>query len=764
MALSSEFKVIIAGGGIAGLTLAILLEKFHIDYLILEARDDIAPPAGASIGMMPNGLLILDQLGCYDAVRAVARSGELDDLHIRDSDGKSMAFTDHFAEHLEKRHGYAMLFFDRQWLLQVLYDKIQHKDRIVLKSQVKKVDCSGSGVQVSTQDGHVYRGAMVVGADGIHSAVRKEMVRIAGGTKPGYFPVGEEDLVPCYYQCSFGIAVDVANWPKHEQSFTTGDHKAFLVTSGPKGRVYWFLFVKLPETKHGKDIPRYTEEDEALFMKKHHALPIRENLTFGQLYAKRITSTLTPLHQVVFEKWFFNRMLLIGDSAHKPNPISGMGANGAMESVAEFVNALLEKRDERKNGLSGLSTGDINAICHKMQSVRHDRAKLTVSASEKMQALLAFEKPKISFLVWRVFGPLAGDDSPLRILGGRTLGGSRVKALPVPFRPRAVPYHHELPAKPISNGRAMLFRLGYAVVMGFLFWVSLSSHQGHYTIESDLASALPLVYLLSQSISPLLIYTIEGHRAGNEGTPSSLTFPYTVGLQVLGICRALPLLALLTASLPFDAPAGRFVSHDVGKSLVPALTCGYIFPTLFMLASSAISGGVYESTGLLQMVPLFLPISMAAFSSVFKWCQRKIQKSYLDRYSASDVPVLQFAYGFAFAIQATAHLSTLSYYLYFHPEMCDAILLGLSPPIESGMGLQLLSCFPRSDVTLTIATITVYSLYAVWDLRRSGYMTTRDTIMASLCVTLGQVTVGPGATWAGLWSYREGVISGLSSA
>jgi 2-polyprenyl-6-methoxyphenol hydroxylase-like FAD-dependent oxidoreductase len=103
MAPNTDFKVIIAGGGIGGLTLAILLEKFQIDYLILEAHDDIAPPVGASIGMMPNGLLILDQLGCYDAVKAVAKSGELNHLHIRDSNGTSMAYTEHFAEHSEKR-------------------------------------------------------------------------------------------------------------------------------------------------------------------------------------------------------------------------------------------------------------------------------------------------------------------------------------------------------------------------------------------------------------------------------------------------------------------------------------------------------------------------------------------------------------------------------------------------------------------------------------------------------------------------------------
>lgn len=215
------------------------------------------------------------------------------------------------------RHGYPMIFFDRQWLLQVLSNKIQHKDRVVLRSQVRRIETSDSGVQVSTQDGQTYHGTMVIGADGIHSVVRSEMLRIAEETQPGYFPAGEEERVPCYYQCSFGIAHKVAGWPQNEQCFTTGHHKAFLVCSGPDDRVYWFLFVKLPEVKYGKDIPRYSKEDEALLVKEHQSLLITETLTFGQVFAKRITSTLTPLHQVVFEKWFFNRLLLIGDSAHK---------------------------------------------------------------------------------------------------------------------------------------------------------------------------------------------------------------------------------------------------------------------------------------------------------------------------------------------------------------------------------------------------------------------------------------------------------------
>jgi 2-polyprenyl-6-methoxyphenol hydroxylase-like FAD-dependent oxidoreductase len=65
---TSDFRVIIAGGGIAGLTLANALQHAGIDYLLLEGRTEIAPQVGASIGVLPNGGRILDQLGCYEDI------------------------------------------------------------------------------------------------------------------------------------------------------------------------------------------------------------------------------------------------------------------------------------------------------------------------------------------------------------------------------------------------------------------------------------------------------------------------------------------------------------------------------------------------------------------------------------------------------------------------------------------------------------------------------------------------------------------------
>jgi 2-polyprenyl-6-methoxyphenol hydroxylase-like FAD-dependent oxidoreductase len=96
-------KIIVVWGGVAGLTLANMLENFELEYLLLEAHEDINAPTGAAIGLLPNGSFIMDQLGCYQAIEAAAQDGELEDSHIRDSNAKSLVRLKHMIYPEEKR-------------------------------------------------------------------------------------------------------------------------------------------------------------------------------------------------------------------------------------------------------------------------------------------------------------------------------------------------------------------------------------------------------------------------------------------------------------------------------------------------------------------------------------------------------------------------------------------------------------------------------------------------------------------------------------
>lgn len=93
--------------------------------------------------------------------------------------------------------------------------------------------------------------------------------------------------------------------------------QSYVINGGPEGRVYWFYFFKLPKPVYGDDIPKYSKEDEALLLKQREDDNITPTLKFKDILDKKISSVLVPLEEYVFRKWYFKRIITIGDSAHK---------------------------------------------------------------------------------------------------------------------------------------------------------------------------------------------------------------------------------------------------------------------------------------------------------------------------------------------------------------------------------------------------------------------------------------------------------------
>jgi FAD dependent monooxygenase len=84
--MADTFKVVIVGGSVAGLSFAHCLERLGVSFIILERGEQIAPQHGASLGIMPNGARILDQLGLFHDVEREIEPLEL--AKIRYSDGR----------------------------------------------------------------------------------------------------------------------------------------------------------------------------------------------------------------------------------------------------------------------------------------------------------------------------------------------------------------------------------------------------------------------------------------------------------------------------------------------------------------------------------------------------------------------------------------------------------------------------------------------------------------------------------------------------
>ncbi|KAJ6109034.1 hypothetical protein N7486_001268 [Penicillium sp. IBT 16267x] len=170
---STNLKVVIVGGSIAGLTLAHCLLHNGIDFVILKARGEICPQEGAALSMMPNGTRILDQLGIFDDLIDGIQPHRT--CWFWSGTGELILEDDSLVE-FEKRHGYCSAFMDRQSVLENLYSKLgDRRDRVLVNKKTINVENLPDVVRVHCEDGSMYEGGLVVGADGVRSTVRQLM-------------------------------------------------------------------------------------------------------------------------------------------------------------------------------------------------------------------------------------------------------------------------------------------------------------------------------------------------------------------------------------------------------------------------------------------------------------------------------------------------------------------------------------------------------------------------------------------------------------
>jgi 2-polyprenyl-6-methoxyphenol hydroxylase-like FAD-dependent oxidoreductase len=95
-----------------------------------------------------------------------------------------------------------------------------------------------------------------------------------------------------------------------------GKGYSYLIMTG-SGKVYWFLNVKMSQVMHGKEVPRFSVEDEQRLAEQHFGDQLNEYDSFEDVYKNRIIATLTPLHEYQWKRWYFERIMTIGDACHK---------------------------------------------------------------------------------------------------------------------------------------------------------------------------------------------------------------------------------------------------------------------------------------------------------------------------------------------------------------------------------------------------------------------------------------------------------------
>ena len=107
----------------------------------------------------------------------------------------------------------------------------------------------------------------------------------------------------------------------------------YLVISAPEDRTYWFLITETPKS-FGKDIPRYTKEDEQALVERHLQDRITDKVTFEDLYANRLQTTLVSVEDNAFTRWHYRRIITTGDAAHKVNQVESSLTRNVLILVA----------------------------------------------------------------------------------------------------------------------------------------------------------------------------------------------------------------------------------------------------------------------------------------------------------------------------------------------------------------------------------------------------------------------------------------------
>ncbi|KAJ6489681.1 FAD binding domain-containing protein [Mycena vitilis] len=741
-----NFKVLIAGGSIAGLVLANMLEQLGIDFLVLEGYSEIAPQVGASIGFFPNGCRILDQIGCYDGVRGKL-DDEVKDLLYNSPEGVSLSVIPFAGQHFVERHGYGIIFIDRQMAIEVFHENLKNKSKVLVNKRVVNVQPVANGVQVTTQDGSIYSGDILVGADGVHSTIRKEMWRLGDELSPGRFPTADRTDVPCDYICMYGISRNVAGFSPTSTQTVLGHNNSYLVIDGPGSRTYWFLFVKNEKTLHGmeNEIPRsYSDEERLAVAKKHWNDPINDKVKFGDLYENHTSAVLTSIPEFVNTEWHFNRIIVTGDAVHKFNPISGQGGNNAIETAASLATELHTMLNALPKGQRP-SDADVAATFDRIQTRRRGPVVQAVSISHQQQSIFAGENPVFAFLA-RVI-PFLGAEGSLEKFADAALPARRLPMLPMPQRPRFEPYHDELPARPLG-GLAFSMLLAASVFGGLLYVAAKGMHRSFFDSAGGAPTPLSPMYLLPV----LLIWTIEGYRNGTAYTFVSLPVLFGIAVQVVGIATVAPLYFLLSVwtsgRIIYGRAVGRPVPLAVAQTILPAAFLGYLVP-IILAATAAVGPSSSSSFASASFWQSTLPVLLAFHA----YAAKRLLEYYtppdaFDMYKNADVGPLRDAYRAAFALAFFAHANT--FYAYYP----------LLDTLHALPALLLQNSRANPDFALFALTTALWSLYSVYELRRTGWATTGQAARAAAAVLAGQVLVGPVATYAGLWFWREGVWGG----
>ncbi|KAF8930986.1 hypothetical protein BGZ58_007909 [Dissophora ornata] len=392
-------RVLISGGGLAGLFLAIILDKAGIPYHIFE-RARVVRSLGSAMCLNANILPAFEQLGLLEEIARI--SYPMLCLNLYKESLKPIGSID--ISGFKEKAGYDSFVCHRPDLYNLLLSKVPPKN-ISFNKRVVWLLQNNEGVMIRTSDNETYHGDILVGADGAYSAVRQNLYKDL--INKNELPAADMEEPKLGHVCMVGTTepMDPEEYPKLKDKhchFSTiiGEDKShtWVTTTLPNNRISFSIKKQLDQEAAKVAMFRNSEwspELNATMIKEIYNFPVNhgregENKVLGDLIDATPPDLISKvfLEAKLFETWYLGRTVLIGDACHKMQPSAGQGAVNAMEDAVILANCLYDISD----GKELLSSELVAGAFKEYQDQRFVHAKFQVENSQGMSKILNGQK------------------------------------------------------------------------------------------------------------------------------------------------------------------------------------------------------------------------------------------------------------------------------------------------------------------------------------------------------------------------------------
>ncbi|KAK0385733.1 hypothetical protein NLU13_6910 [Sarocladium strictum] len=353
--ISKDLEIVIVGGGIAGLATAIALRAPDRIITVLE-RSHMLKETGALISLQPNASKLVSSWGIDPFL---ADYGPMADkaLRVLSQDGQL--------------YGADRMLYHRQDLHTALRNAATSTELagrpagIRVGCAVKSCDAEGGVVTLSS--GETVKADIIIGADGIHSVLRTDVVSRPWPALPTGISAYRM-LVPVELLSDIAVPNEVLDPASPVTTMVVGADRRVIMGPGRNGNVFGIVALVPDSTCEGiqRDDSWVAEGSLDSLLEVYQGFP--EWLL--EIFKKAPDHALWQLRDIdPLSTWTRGRVILIGDAAHAMLPTQGQGASQSFED-AEALRAYLAELP------STPSSEDIQGALKQVFDARYERASL----------------------------------------------------------------------------------------------------------------------------------------------------------------------------------------------------------------------------------------------------------------------------------------------------------------------------------------------------------------------------------------------------